>query len=435
MKKWLGLFLALGLIVGLMAACGPNEESSGNGGDSGESSGEGDSQSTEGEGSSEEQPKPDKLIVWEDQDKGEALEAAAKKFTDETGIEIEYVEYNITKMQENMALDGSTEKAPDVVTMSHDGVGPSVAKGYIKPIEVSDDVLNKYTQSSVDALTYQDKLYGLPKAVETTVFIYNKDKMEEPPESMDEMYEMSKTAKEEGNYGFLATWDNFYFSHGIFHGFGANVFGESPSEIGLNSEAGVEAINYIDKWYEEGLFPEGLLSKNAASVVDRLFTDGDAIAVQNGPWAFQNYTDKGVNYGVAPMPDLPNGEPQGTFMGVKGWFVTSFSQQKGKDYWAEEFVKVVSNEENAKERYDMTGEIPPLKALVEDEEWVSNNPGAAAVMEQSKNAVAMPVIPEMAEVWDPMKTAVQSVATDKTDAQKALDDAVNVIKQQIEANY
>ena len=91
MKKWLGLFLALGLIVGLMAACGPNEESSGNGGDSGESSGEGDGQNTESEGSSEEQPKPDKLIVWEDQDKGKALEAAAKKFTDETGIEIEYV--------------------------------------------------------------------------------------------------------------------------------------------------------------------------------------------------------------------------------------------------------------------------------------------------------------------------------------------------------
>ncbi len=441
MKKWLGLFLAMGLIVGIMAACGPDEDSSSNNSSNNDDS----SENTEGDGSSDGSSedaapeKPEKLIVWEDQDKGKALEAAAETFTEETGIEIKYVEYNITKMQENMSLDGGTEKAPDVVTMSHDGVGPSVVKGYIMPIEADEETLSQYTQSSVDALTYKDKLYGLPKAVETTVFLYNKDKMEQPPETMDDMYDMSKEAMNSGQdqYGFLATWDNFYFSHGVFHGFGSYVFGDGPSDIGLNNEKGVEAVNYINKWYDEGLFPEGLLSKNAASVVDRLFMDGNAMAVQNGPWAFQNYRENIDNLGIAPMPKLPNGERQGTYMGVKGWFVTSFAHQKneGKAHWAEEFVKHVSNAENAQERYEMTGEIPPLKSLVEDEEWVENNPGAAAVMEQSQYAVAMPVIPEMAEVWDPMKTAVQTVATDKADAEKALNDAVEVIKQQIEANY
>lgn len=438
MKKWLGLFLAMGLIVGIMAACGPAEESSDDTSNN-DSSENTDSDGSEGSGEEAAPEKPEKLVVWEDQGKGEALQAAADKFTEETGIEIEYIEYNITKMQENMSLDGGTEKAPDVVTMSHDGVGPSVVKGYIMPLDVSDDVLSSYTESSVDALTYKDKLYGLPKAVETTVFLYNKDKMEEPPETMEDMYNMSKEAMNAGQdqYGFLATWDNFYFSHGVFDGFGSYVFGDSSSDIGLNNDKAVEAVKYIDKWYEEGLFPEGLLSKNAASVVDRLFMDGNAMAVQNGPWAFKNYRESIDNLGIAPMPKLPNGERQGTYMGVKGWFVTSFAAQKGeaRAHWAQEFVKLVSNEENAQERYEMTGEIPPLKALVEDEEWVSNNPGAAAVMEQSKYAVAMPVIPEMAEVWDPMKTAVQTVATDKADAQKALDDAVKVIKQQIETNY
>ncbi|PAF11640.1 hypothetical protein CHH61_26230, partial [Shouchella clausii] len=54
-----------------------------------------------------------------------------------------------------------------------------------------------------------------------------------------------------------------------------------------------------------------------------LFKEGKAIAVQNGPWAFKDYSDAGVNYGVAAMPKLPNGEPVKTFMGVKGWFVTN----------------------------------------------------------------------------------------------------------------
>ena len=33
---------------------------------------------------------------------------------------------------------------------------------------------------------YDGKLYGLPKATETPVFIYNKELMREAPETMDE---------------------------------------------------------------------------------------------------------------------------------------------------------------------------------------------------------------------------------------------------------
>src|SRR5699024_7090235 len=129
---------------------------------------------------------------------------------------------------------------------------------------------------------------------------------------------------------------------------------------------------------------------------------------------------------------LPNGEPVGTFMGVKGWHVTSFTDNPE---WAQKFVEFVANEENAKTRYDLTGEIPPLVSLLEDEQWVSENEGAAAVMEQSKDAVAMPSIPEMAEVWDPVATAVQTVATGKSDPEEALETAVQLIKDNIEMNH
>ncbi|KGX92650.1 cyclodextrin-binding protein [Pontibacillus halophilus JSM 076056 = DSM 19796] len=418
MKKWTKLMLASSLAVGVLAACGPQDE--------GASS----------EGSSNE--KPEKLIVWEDQDKGKALEAAADKFTEDTGIEIEYKEYNITEIQENLALDGNTSNAPDVVTMSHDGIGPSVTKGYLQELDIDDETKALYTESSMDAMTYKDKVYGLPKAVETTVFIYNKDKLAEAPETMDEVYEVSKEAvQEDGQYGFLSTWDNFYFSHGVFHGFGSYVFGEGDdaSDIGLNNESAVEALNYIDKWYDEGLFPSGLLGENASDVMSGQFNDGNAVAVQNGPWAFKDYEENGINIGVSPMPKLPNGERQGTYMGVKGWFVTSFAAQNGTSEYAQQFVEYITNAENAKARYEMTAEIPPLKELIEDEAWVSENPYAAAVMEQSKFGIAMPAIPEMAEVWEPMATAVSTTATDKAEAQEALDDAVNVINQQIEANH
>src|SRR5699024_12290870 len=92
------------------------------------------------------------------------------------------------------------------------------------------------------------------------------------------------------------------------------------------------------------------------------------------------------------MPKLPNGEHVGTFMGVKGWHVTNFTDNQE---WAQKFVEFITNEENAQIRYDLTGEIPPLASLLEDDEWVEENEGAAAVMEQSKDAIAMPSVPEI----------------------------------------
>lgn len=422
MKKGIFSLLVILLIAGLLAACGPDDEPAETGSETDNSS---NNATTETE-------KPEKLIVWEDQDKGAALEDAAAKFTEEYGIEIEYVEYNITEMQENMALDGNTENAPDVVTMSHDGVGPSVVKGYISPIEVSDEILSQFTESSVEAFEYEEQLYALPKATETTVFIYNKDLLPEVPATMDEVYDLSKEALDGDNYGFLALWDDFYHSHGIFHGFGSYVFGEETTDIGLNNEQGVEALEYIDTWYEEGLFPRGIIGETSNDQMNGLFKEGRSFAVQNGPWAFKDYQDAGINIGIAPMPTLPNGEPIGTYMGVKGWFVTNFSDNKD---WAQTFVEFITNEENATTRYELTAEIPPLVSLLENEEWVSENEGAAAVMEQSKDAVAMPSIPEMAEVWDPVKQAVQTVATDKAEPKEALEQSVELMIQNIEMNH
>ena len=72
----------------------------------------------------------------------------------------------------------------------------------------------------------------------------------------------------------------------------------------------------------------------------------------------------GIDYGVAPMPKLPNGQPMKTFVGVKGWHVTSFSKQNDL---ATKFTEWVTNEENAKIRFEKTKEIPPVKSVMEDQ--------------------------------------------------------------------
>ena len=57
-------------------------------------------------------------------------------------------------------------------------------------------------------------LYGVPKAVETLVLIYNKDLIDKPLDSLQDWFDYSKKQREEGKYGLLAKFDQIYYSWG-----------------------------------------------------------------------------------------------------------------------------------------------------------------------------------------------------------------------------
>ncbi|KON92405.1 cyclodextrin-binding protein [Rossellomorea marisflavi] len=422
MKKVVSLFMVLLLVAGVLAACGPNREEGASG---------------DGGKKAENKDKPEKLVVWEDEKKSGWLDEVGRKFTEETGIELEVKEVEMaSKMKEQLRLDGPAGTGPDVVTFPHDQIGELALAGHIAPLEVSDDVKKRFTESSILAESYDGKLYGLPKSSETPVFIYNKELMKEAPASMDDVYSFAKDFTKDGNYGFLALWDNFYFAHAPMGGYGGYVFAENdgaldPKDLGLNNDGAVEGTEYIQKWYKEGLFPKGIIGENGGSAMDGLFNEGKVASVMNGPWSFQGYKDAGIDIGVTAMPKLPNGEPMKTFMGVKGWHVSGYSKNKE---WAQKFVEFITEDENAKYRFEQTQEVPTNEGLINDSA-IAENEGAKAVAEQSKYAVPMPNIPEMGEVWDPMAKSLQTVVTGKQEPKAALDAAVKQIEDNIKANH
>jgi arabinogalactan oligomer / maltooligosaccharide transport system substrate-binding protein len=429
MKKALSALSTVALSFGVLAGCslGPDEVKE-------PANDKNNNKTISEEGMPE---KPEKLVVWEDTKKGVALEPAIKAFEKKYGIKVEYKEVEMaTKQRDQLRLDGPAGTGPDVITVPHDQIGQLVTEGLIREMKVDKEVIDRFTESSIQAETYNGKLYGLPKATETPVFVYNKKLMDKAPETMDELYEFAKNFTKDEQYGFLALWDNFYFAHGIIGGMGGYVFKNNdgtldPKDLGLNNEGAVKGAEYIQKWYKEGLFPKGIIGENGGSTMDGLFNEGKVASVMNGPWAFQAMKDAGIDIGVAPMPKLPNGEPVKTFMGVKGWHVSAYSKYPE---WATKLIEFITNEENAKIRFELTQEIPPVKSLIEDP-IIASNEGAKAVAIQSQYAIPMPNIPEMAEVWGPMATALQLVANQKEEPKKALDEAIKTIKTNIEANH
>ena len=377
------------------------------------------------------------LLVWEDIKKSNGISDAIKAFEAKYNVKVKVQEMPYAQQIEKLRLDGPAGIGPDVLVLPHDQVGTAVVQGLIAEIKSDPAYLATFTKPAVDAQTYEGKLYGIPKAVETIVMIYNKDLLPKAPEKFDDLVAFSKEQRKAGKYGLLAKFDEIYYSFGVVSGMGGYIFGQNGNgslnvkDVGLANQGAVDAVKFLKSFYADGLFPAGIVGETGANAIDSLFTEKKAAAVITGPWAFQPYKDAGVNYGVAPLPVLPNGEHMRSFLGVKGYSVSTYSKQKEM---AQKFIEFINGAEYAKIRFEKTGEIPPVKALIDDP-LIKNDEKSRAVAIQAGYAIPMPSVPEMQEVWSPANSALQLGVTGKQDVKAALEAAVKNINMQIEANH
>lgn len=375
------------------------------------------------------------LTVWEDIKKSDGIKTAIADFQKQFNVEVKVQEMPFAQQIEKLRLDGPAGIGPDVLVIPNDQLGSAVVQGLLSPLNVDKAHQAAYTPSAMAAFMQNNVVYGVPKAVETLVLIYNKDLLPAPLKTLDEYRAFSQKQREAKQYGLLAKFDQIYYSWGAIAPMGGYIFGKdgkgglNTHDIGLNTAGGVAAVTYLKSFFTQGLLPPGILGDNGLNAIDSLFTEKKAAAVINGPWAFQPYQSAGINYGVAPLPELPDGKPMSSFLGVKGYAVSTWSKDKTL---AQQFIQFINQPQYVKERFRKTQEIPPVVALMNDP-LIKNDEKANAVAIQAERAVAMPGVPEMQEVWGPANTALELSVTGKQEPKEALDNAVKQITLQIEA--
>ncbi|WP_094551777.1 maltose ABC transporter substrate-binding protein [Petroclostridium xylanilyticum] len=366
-----------------------------------------------------------KLKVWDSEGpEGEWLQEAIKKFTEQYGVEVTYEPVGHTDSTGKLQTDGPAKLGADVFSAPHDHVGKLVASGLIYP----NDVLKAedYMDAAVQGTSYQGKWYGYPMAIETYALFYNKDLVKEPPKTFDELIAFSKQFNDVKNskYGFMMEVGNFYFVYSFLAGYDGYVFGKNGTDvndIGLNSAGAVEGAKFHQKLKE-------ILPLNTADInydiKKGLFNEGKLAFNIDGPWAVKGHKDAGVNFGVAPLPLLPNGKHPASFSGIRAFYVNSYTNYPNA---AKLLAQFLSSKEMLTDRFKSTGQIPPRKDLLSDTA-ITSDPIAAAFLEQAQYAQAMPNVPEMASVWGPMGTALEENWNKGGDPKPILDNAVKSIK-------
>ena len=268
-------------------------------------------------------------------------------FESEHDVTVKVVEKDAFEQMDALPLDGPSDLGPDVTMSPFDRVGQGGAQGYLAQISLPDD--GRFTETDEQQVSFDGKTYGQPAMVESLVLYYNRDLISEAPTTFEELEELAKDDQyKDGDYnvGFLAKWTDLYFSYGLIAGNGGYVFGEdgsNPQDIGLDNEGAIEGITYATEWYQN-VWPAGMLDVTANSnLILDYFTSGKTAAIISGPWDANNFKEAGLNYGVAKIPTLPNGNDYESFSGGKAWVVSNFSKNKEL---SEQFVTYLTNKEN-----------------------------------------------------------------------------------------
>ncbi len=275
-----------------------------------------------------------RLVVWEDEGKGYGIEKAARNFAKDNSCEVVIEQKDSVKHVDMVSeLNQKGESTPDIFIAISDQISGAVNKGLITKLDrfSSDTEKAKYLPLAIEAFSYNGDLYAAPRSIESLVVYYNKALLEYPYEFVDDYLKFNEKMLSEGKYGLIGKLDQFYISYGIFSGYGAYVFGNkngkyNVEDVGLNNDGAVKALEFI-KSYSKYL-PKSVLTGDGWDAVDTYFKEGKAAAVINGPWALGDYAKSGVDYGVAPLPILQNGQSMRPFYGAKGYVVSADSKNK-----------------------------------------------------------------------------------------------------------
>ncbi|RTQ99904.1 maltose/maltodextrin ABC transporter substrate-binding protein MalE [Halomonas nitroreducens] len=369
----------------------------------------------------------DTLTVWIGDNKGpQGIREVASRFTSDTGIAVDIVHPDdVTNRFQQAAGSG---QGPDIVIFAHDRMGEWAQSGLLKAVAPSDAYRERYFDFTWDAVEWNGGTYGYPISVESLGLIYNKDLVEEAPQSFTELAKLDAELAKDGKKAILFNYGEPYFSWPLLAAKGGYPYrstesGYDVSDIGVNTDGAVEGARVLSELIESGVLPEG----TDYSVTDTRFNQGEVAAMISGPWAWSNLEKSGIDFGVALLPKVGDERAKPMF-GVMAAMINSASPN---DFLATEFLEGYLLEEQGLRTFNGNGSLGAVahKAYQQD---LASDPRIAATLANAELGEPMPNIPEMGAFWSAMEPALQNIGSGRQSPQAALDAAAERIRNAIE---
>ena len=367
---------------------------------------------------------PKEIVVWhayrgDEKTTFEKVVAAYNQSKAASGIKVSTLAVPYDAFADKITAAVPRGKGPDVFIYAQDRLGGWVEAGNtIEPIDFYLDkaVKERFIPTTMEAMTYQGTVYGLPLNYKVIAMVYNKKLVDKPPKTSGELATLAKklTDAKTGRFGVAYWYSNFYYHAPLMNGFGGKVFDASRKPV-LSSPENVKSLELLMKWVNQDKF---LPLEPSTALVTSLFNEGKAAIVFSGPW-FIGEIAKGIDFGLAPLPTLDEagGKPMRPWMTVEGVYIAAPSKNKEAAY---DLAKYLTDLPAAK-TLAIEGRQTPANVKVYDDPQVGNDPILKEFRKQVEVAIPMPNLLEMTMAWSPVTTAMNTLVKGAATPKAAMD--------------
>jgi multiple sugar transport system substrate-binding protein len=313
----------------------------------------------------------------------------------------------------------------DVVSVDVVWTAEFAARGWLQPLEGNMAIeTDGMLEPTIEAGSYQDKLYTAPVSSDGGILYYRKDLVPEAPKTWDEMMGMCSIAKE-NNIGCYAGQFKQYEGLTVnaseaINSAGGSVLGDD-GKPNLTTPEAEEGLNNLVDAFKNGNIPaEAITYQEEES--RRAFQEGKLLFLRNWPYVYNLATTEGSSQvkDVLGMAALPGKDgPGASSLGGHNAAISVYSKNKAT---ALDFVKFLIEEEQQKFFATQGSLAPVLGDLYEDQELVSKLPYLPVLKTSIENAVPRPVSPFYPAVTQAIQENSYAALKGEKSAEQALAD-------------
>ncbi|HZG83565.1 ABC transporter substrate-binding protein [Paenibacillus sp.] len=430
-RRWLSLVSLVTSVAIIGAACSGGGSGGGSGsGDGGGNAGTGASNSGGGGGAASTK----EILFWtpfSGADGAFMQDMVDKYNASQDAVKVNFViqpsgEYY---KQLDVALSTTGER-PDLMIMHVDQIPTYVSKGQLAPMESLAQAAGikkeDYVEAPVEYSTIDGKWYGIPLDIHPLVMYYNKDLFEKagiaaPPSNMAEFEDAIQKLTDPGAgvYGYVlpTLWPQQFIFPTLVWQNGGDLW--NGSDVAYNSPEAVEMVKWMRSLVERGISP-GNVQQDGENT---LFLQGKNAIQFNGPWMKGQFDEAGINYGIAPMPQLGKAK-QAVFAGSHNFVIPATLTDQATLDAVGDFLKYVAS--NSID-WAKSGQALASKPMLESAEFKALPNSAIAdsfsYVQFAPNVLNWPTIAE--PIWGELSSALLG----EKDPQQALDDAAAKSRQ------
>jgi ABC-type glycerol-3-phosphate transport system substrate-binding protein len=368
----------------------------------------------------------------------------AADFTSETGIEVEILGVPHDNMHQQFLSDAiSGGGAYDVLMVDQPWVAEFAENGYLAPLDdsVTDEDRGDFVDGTLDTVTYDGQLYGLPFLVHNLVTYYRPSLLEAagidgPPTTWEEYREAARATTDAaaGVWGTMIPGNRDGEVSTRFESYIQQAGGDIVDEAGdpaIDNQAALDAFELMTTiQFEDESSPAGL---HDLSAMQGQFLEGKVAMVSVWPYLWALATDPAqskISDDVAVA--LNPGNPDQVATTFSWGFGVSASSDAQDAAW--EWVKwATGSDVLARKAIAQLSPVPrvsSMETLAQSEELSEEDRAALAVFSASVEAsTTMPMTPAFAQYQTAMAEAVSAVMSQQATPDQALATAQTQMEQ------